>query len=263
MKKLIFTILMFLTFSLCAQDMAVKFMGIPVDGKKSSMIAKLKKKGFKYDRNNDCLTGRFNGNSVKLFIVENNKKVYRICVMDAYYSNETDIVIKYNNLIDQFENNKNYKALGDNEKIKYEENLHTDMLYNNKRYEAIFCQKRESVIDYSDLNQNLSELSYIDVYNNNKEFIDSFHEHCDSLAKDFGEEYYKNYYYDSIIGKNNEEVFEYDKSWYKIYVYSLGLIIDMKRTVWFMIREDDDNYRQYKILMFYDNGFNAPNGEDL
>ena len=32
------------------------------------------------------------------------------------------------------------------------------------------------------------------------------------------------------------------------------------KSVWFMIAE---HYGKYRILMFYDNGYNAPNGEDL
>lgn len=32
------------------------------------------------------------------------------------------------------------------------------------------------------------------------------------------------------------------------------------RVVWFMI---DEEYGRYKILMFYDNGYNQANGDDL
>ena len=46
MRKLAFTLLMFLTLSLNAQDKVMKFMGIPIDGSKSEMIDKLMGKGF-------------------------------------------------------------------------------------------------------------------------------------------------------------------------------------------------------------------------
>ena len=34
-----------------------------------------------------------------------------------------------------------------------------------------------------------------------------------------------------------------------------------KRKVWFMI--DREGYDRYRILMYYDNGYNKANGEDL
>lgn len=37
----------------------------------------------------------------------------------------------------------------------------------------------------------------------------------------------------------------------------------VKRCVWFVIAKDESNYRKYKIFMFYENRYNAANGEDL
>ena len=261
MKKVFLIVLMLLTISLHAQDVVTKFMGIPVDGKKSTMISKLKKKGFKYDRYDDCLTGRFNGRNVKLYIVDNNKKVYRICVIDAYTSNQTDIIIRYNNLIDQFDNNENYRSYIENVKIDYEENLHNEMTYHNKRYEAIYFQKDS--VDYYQIGDKVDGLSYYDVCSVDPEYVDNFHNRVDNMARSYGEEYYKMYYLDSIVGKNKEEIFEFDKNTFKVMSIALNIVIEEKRTVWFMISEDDNNYKQYKICMYYDNLFNAPNGEDL
>lgn len=261
MKKVLLIVLMLLTISLQAQDMVTRFMGIPVDGKKSAMISKLKKKGFKYDRYDDCLTGRFNGRDVKLYVVENNKKVYRICVIDEYTSNQTNIIIRYNNLIDQFENNDNYRSSIDNVKIGYEEDLHNEMIYQNKRYQAVFYQKDS--VNYHQIVDNLNGLSYNDLHSINPDYVDDFHNRVDNLAKSYGDEYYKMYYLDSIVGKDKEEVFEFDKNAFIGMSIALSIVIEVKRTVWFMISEDEYNYKQYKICMYYDNLYNAPNGEDL
>ena len=71
MKKLIFTLLMFLTLSLNAQELVVKFLGFPVDGSKSDMISNLKQKGFTYDKEYDLLDGYFNGDHVHVYISTN------------------------------------------------------------------------------------------------------------------------------------------------------------------------------------------------
>lgn len=142
MKKLLLLSAMFLSMlNVCAQREVTKFLGIPVDGYKPEMIQKLKAKGFIYDQKNDCLTGEFNGVDVVLKIVTNNNKVYRIMLSDAHQRSETDIRIRFNNLIDQFSRNKRYLCanpskflIPDNEDISYE------MGVKSKRYEAIFFQ---------------------------------------------------------------------------------------------------------------------------
>ena len=101
-RKIAFILLMLLTLSLNAQ---VKFLGIPVDGSKSEMIAKLTQKGFLYNIYKGQLIGEFNGNDVVIQVVEYNGKVGRIQVEDATASDEIDIIFKYNNLIEQFERN--------------------------------------------------------------------------------------------------------------------------------------------------------------
>ena len=52
-----------------------------------------------------------------------------------------------------------------------------------------------------------------------------------------------------------------DKKRYEAAYYQLPIDTDLaKRSVWFMINEEDGEYR---IQMFYDNEFNHSNGEDL
>lgn len=71
------------------------------------MIQKLKAKGFQYNSSGDYLTGEFNGRDVRISVVTNNNKVYRIMVVDDNNSDETSIKIRFNTLCRQFENNKN------------------------------------------------------------------------------------------------------------------------------------------------------------
>ena len=182
MRTIAFTLLMFLSLSLNAQ---VKFLGIPVDGPRSEMIHSLTQKGYIFNNYKDYLMGEFNGNDVFIHIEEYKGKVGRIIVEDATPSNEIDIIIKYNNLIEQFE--KNGKYVGDNVKIDNRTNISYEMAHNHNRFEAVYYQKSvdDKVLDESEL------------YN---------------------------------------------------------------RKVWFMMQRANQGY---KILIYYDNVSNIPNGEDL
>lgn len=251
-KRLFFVFLMFVTLSMNAQDNVVlQFMGIPVDGKKSKMISELKKKGFKYDDSNDCLTGRFNGGEVRIRVVDYKDQVYRVLVEDAYYSDEASIRGKYNRLIEQFERNGRYSSFIDNEKIDSEENIHYEISVNNKRYQASFYQKSENEIDCNTFDD--AEYS--------EEMFDLIHNFCVEQAKGVSEDFYNNQYLKDIQNKDKIQIFEYDKIYLKSFLFSLQYAINYKRTVWFMISEYD--YKKYKILLYYDNGYNEPNGEDL
>ena len=130
------------TIALFAQEKkdVTKFLGIPVDGYKSEMISKLKAKGFtSISRDKNILEGEFNGQDVELHVVTNNNKVYRIAVVDKNYITETNIRIRFNNLISQFENNSKYIGYS-NKPIPEDENLSYEISVKNKRYEASFYQ---------------------------------------------------------------------------------------------------------------------------
>lgn len=67
---------------------------------------------------------------------------------------------------------------------------------------------------------------------------------------------------------NNQEIPESENIQYKITVnkkqYEAGFIqlpYDKNKIVWFMITEQ--RYNKYSIAIFYDNGYNQANGEDL
>ena len=142
--------------SVFAQKEVTKFMGIPVDGSPTEMIKKLKAKGFKTDegfmRNvkrglidwdePEVLTGYFNGEKVRVLLGVEQNKVWRIYLADKDSRDETQIKIRFNTLVRQFENNDKYvyfyeQTIADDEDISYQ------MAVNKKRYEATFLQKGE------------------------------------------------------------------------------------------------------------------------
>lgn len=144
MKQLITMLLaLFASIAISAQTNSnvLKFMDIPVDGSKTQVIQKLKEKGFKYDSINDCLAGRFNGKESRIFLSTNKDKVDRIMVCDANTTDETNIRIAYNTLLQQFNNNSKYITIEDNKPIPEDERISYGMSLHNKRYEAVFYLK--------------------------------------------------------------------------------------------------------------------------
>ena len=146
MRKLILlTILFIYSISLIARNDITKFLGIPIDGTKSEMIKKLKEKGFKVSiQDRDALVGEFNGEDVKLYIVTDNNKVWRICVFDELTRDEEQIKIRYNKLCSQFENNEKYLAglLNDTTYIiTDDEDISYNITVNKKKYNATYFQK--------------------------------------------------------------------------------------------------------------------------
>ena len=143
--------------SVFAQKEVTKFMGIPVDGSPTEMIKKLKAKGFTTDEDAmqvvkrglidwdgpEVLTGRFNGERVSVFLGVEQNKVWRICLIDKYSCDETQIKIRFNTLVRQFEGNGKYVPYFDEQTIADDEDISYQMTVNNKQYEAIFLQKGE------------------------------------------------------------------------------------------------------------------------
>lgn len=237
-RKLVFTLLMLLTLALNAQQYqyTVKFLGIPVDGSKSEMISKLKKKNFKYDSYKDQLSGKFNGKDVYVMIHTNHDIVDRICVMDRYLSNSSDIKINFNILLKQFKENPNYDGfLAPNMEIPNEEDIQYEMTINDKRYQASFHQQFTS-----------------------KEFWDLWN---DSIYRN---EWFNNNYYDyeldSIYNMCEDEM-EFLEKIAKSFWEEHWLDAINNNDVWFTISSDRNN--KYRIVLYYDNKRNRPNGEDL
>lgn len=140
MKKILsVAFLLMLSVALHAQKEVTKFLGIPVDGSKSSMIQKLKNKGFVYDPSTDRLKGVFNGQRVNVYVVTNNNRVCRIMVCDKNTCDEGQIKIRYNTLCRQFANNQKYVPL-DAEELSEREDISYEMSVNNKQYQVAYAQ---------------------------------------------------------------------------------------------------------------------------
>ncbi len=139
-----------------AQREVTKFMGIPVDGSPTEMIKKLKTKGFTTDKDymqavkrglvdldgQEALIGRFNGEKVRVHLVVEQNKVWRIFVLDKILRDEAQIKLRFNTLVRQFENNDKYVYLFE-QTIAEDEDISYEMTVNKKRYEAAFFQKGE------------------------------------------------------------------------------------------------------------------------
>ena len=228
MKKLIFSLLAtLLTLSLYAQNDVTTFLGIPVDGFKSEMRQKLIAKGFtpKKVGNNEYLEGEFNGTDVLIYIVTNNNKVYRIMVCDANTQDEANIKIRFNKLVNQFENNKRYTAL-DQYTISDTEDISYEMLVHKKNFDALFYQ-----------NPDMEKVDTLALQNKIREQL---------LEK------YKPEQLENPTEEMNQEV--------QAIAMRIGMDMIFKKPVWFRICE---SYGEYYITMYYDNEYNHANGEDL
>ena len=220
-------------------ESALKFLGIPVDGSKSEMVAALKDKGFRYDSNSGFLVGDFNGRESHIGIVENHGKVYRVVVFDANTSDEGQIKIRFNNLIHQFENsNDKYYYINQNDKIPEDEDISYEILVHDKQYSAEFI--------------------YNPLYGNDELRDRLINETIEE--EELGLEKIKD---EKTAGGITYGEFYSDKDNYNQLISSLvGLkIIQMSNSsVWFKIFK---HYGKYYIGIYYDNLVNKPNGEDL
>ena len=151
MKKfLLYVAIMLLYAASVAQANATQFLGIPIDGTKTEMIQKLKVKGFLYDAKLDILEGEFNGQKVHISIVTDNGKVYRIMLIDANETSESQIKIRFNTLCYQFEKNGKYLPMKENQSIDESEDISYEMLVHNKEYQAGFYQLGQDIASYYD-----------------------------------------------------------------------------------------------------------------
>lgn len=225
---LLFVFCMLFTFNLHAQS-PTKFMGIPIDGSKEEMITKLKAKGFtSHPLDTGKLQGEFNGTDVNILIQTNNNKVSRIIVYDQNTTtDERSIQIRFNNLIYQFRHNDKYLTFED-ATIPDDENISYEMNVNHKRYSAIFCQKPVDT----------SELIVADTTNY---WVNKFKT---ELLKEYTEEQIQNMTEDEMKKRGVDFAFD----------------LLSKYPVWFLIHE---SYGQYRICLYYENGYNTADGSDL
>jgi hypothetical protein len=226
MKKLLtITLFALIAIASAAQEAATfKFLGLPVDGKKSDMIAALKNKGFTYDAKNDVLIGKFNGNESNIHISENYGKVDRIFIADNNPVEESQIKIRFNQLIQQFNDNKKYFAGDENNQLTDKDDISYEINVNKKEFTAVYY--------------------FSPVYGWGDEdavkFAEAVKAECEA---------------DVAAGKYEEVTDEVmtAKAGEKVMSMTYG-------QVWFRIA---DYYGKYYICLYYDNLHNRPNGEDL
>lgn len=182
------------------------------------MIQKLKSKGFTSNRiKEDFLNGEFNGTDVNIVIVTNNNKVWRVAVFDENYTDETNIKIRFNNLIKQFVNNNRYSIETDSTIAKYtiskSENISYEITVNKKRYEAVFYQKSlkyDSLVQEKDILMAKEKLNDQEKERLSNLLVEIFRESMNSLNKQvwfmISEDYGKYcivIYYDNAYNKAN------------------------------------------------------------
>ena len=199
--------LMLLIFPMAsyAQKDVTQFLDIPVDGYKPEMIEKLKSKGYTINQQSeDVLDGEFNGIKVNIVIGTNNNKVWRIAILDEYTTDETNIKIRFNNLIQQFVNNNRYSTQSDSIIstfiIPEDEDISYEMTVNKKRYEAVFYQR---ALKYDSL---INETALLVVK-------------------------------DTLNDEENDRIYALLEETMKVSVDELN------KRVWFMIKEDYGEYR--------------------
>lgn len=143
MKKLLTLILLLMvSVEMYAQSNVTTFLGIPIDGTKSSMIQKLEKKGFVYNQEEDLLEGEFNGEDVFIVIKTQKGKVYAISVTYRK-SLDTEVVemvkMTYENLCRQFRDNPKYMALSE-DSLPESKDLGYEMTVNKRSYASFYIQ---------------------------------------------------------------------------------------------------------------------------
>ena len=144
MKKLLLAAIIFLFAGVAtAQTEVTKFLGIPVDGTKGEVMAKLRAKGFKTSPSmgSEYLEGVFNGTDVYVTPLTHNNKVYRIAVIYKYAVNEIQIKRAFNNLCSQFSASSKYEKCKIDQTITENQNISYEIDFNSKQFEAYFFQR--------------------------------------------------------------------------------------------------------------------------
>ena len=222
-------VLAMVTFAAIAQQPAtLKFLGIPVDGEKSSVVFQLRQKGFTYDAKEDILTGKFNGMASNIIVSENYGKVDRVCVIDENGCDEAQIRIRYNTLLKQLKDNEKYLELDENQPIPDDEDISYEMSVHSKTYDATFYfNPIYGWTDEDNMKMAANLRAELEAQIESGEYKDPTEEKSAELLQVMAAQ--------KLIGMIDGQV------WFRI----------VKR------------YGDYFIAMYYDNLKNRPNGEDL
>lgn len=108
MKNLLITLLMLFATTASAQKV-IDFMGIPIDGTKAEMFAKLKEKGFQETDKPNLLAGLYDDLPVEVVALDNSRdKVYEIDLRHEMGNDEALAIERYNSLLLKFRNDPKY-----------------------------------------------------------------------------------------------------------------------------------------------------------
>lgn len=234
-KYIILIVLSFIVVSVFSQVRDVtRFLDIPIEGNKKEMTNKIKAKGFKKGKSQfggKVLVGKFNGDDVYVDVQANeNNEVYRIVVSydlrGAQYTKNL-----FNRLIYQFSNNGKYYVDKRTMSIPETEDISYNLKYGKKSYRARFYQKPTEEVDSIIWGQVQGEW----LLNN---FLK---ERNDSLTEE-------------------ERAQEISKGLEQIYNEKIVDLLS-KKVVWFTIIGEERI--GYIVAIYYENGYNMENGEDL
>lgn len=233
MKKFILTLIALLlaTPLIIAQDYKGEpfcFLGIPVDGKRSEMIEKLKDKGFTYDEKTMTLRGKFNGHDSWVVVSDNEEgKVDRIYISQINTMSQGDARIQYNNLVHLYlENGKYY---GSEETIIPEtEDIRYGISFKNKIYSSVF---------------------FFDPFYNSPETKETLLKECYGRVESM-------VYKGLVLDYSEDNIWKLITSEYVNEEHKAAWGV-----VWFRIFED--SFGQYRLGIYYDNMNNRPNGKEL
>ena len=108
MKKFLIVFLILFAATASAQKI-IDFVGIPIDGTKADMFAKLKEKGFRETDKPNMLEGLFEDFPVVVVVSDNGRdKVYEMDLRHEMGNDETLAIERYNSLLLKFRNDPKY-----------------------------------------------------------------------------------------------------------------------------------------------------------
>lgn len=176
-----------------------------------------------FKQDHDMLSGQFNGQDVYLALATNKGKVWRVGVINKTPYSEEQIIPQFNNLVRQFKYSTKY--------VNVEE-------YN------------PTIDEGEDINYEMSI--------HNKKYQANFYQKPvlkgDSIKL-------KEQIKLSLLKEHTEASLNDIEVCWKLAVGVFNTIGQLSKPVWFKI--DRNRYNNYSILIFYDNEYNKPNGEDL
>ena len=176
-----------------------------------------------FKQDSDMLSGQFNGQDVYLAFAANKGKVWRVAVINKTPYSEAQIRLQFNNLVGQFLNSTKYNYV--------------------KEYNSTIDESED--IDY--------EMSA-----HNKEYEAHFYQksHIEGDSIKFKEQFKL-----SLLKECPNTSLKVIEDGCKAMFELFKITGQLSKPVWFKI--DRNYYNSYSILIFYDNEYNKPNGEDL